>query len=189
MKGVFCLSTSFCAIADGSGKVHVANSTTQIESSTWKETDVDGSSALNGIACTSTTSCVAVDGAGNALKLTIESSGTATAVKHNIDGTTSLTAVTCSGSSTCVAVDKSGNVFVSKNTGETWTKQYELGDKLTSVSCASTSLCATVDTTGNVTAFNPNGGLVPKAKRYAAARLDDRVPRPVLLRKLPLQPD
>ena len=167
MKGVFCLSTSFCAIADSSGKVHVANSTSQIESSTWKETDVDGSSALNGIACTSTTSCVAVDGAGNALKLTIESSGTATAVKHNIDGTTSLTAVTCSGSSACVAVDASGNIFVSKNAGETWSKEYALGDKLTSVSCASTSLCATADTTGNVTVFNPAGGTGTSGESHA----------------------
>ncbi len=167
MKGVFCLSTSFCAIADGSGKVHIANSTTQIESSTWKETDVDGSSALNGIACTATTSCVAVDGAGNALKLTIESSGTATVVKHNIDGTTSLTAVACSGSSTCVAVDASGNIFVSKNAGETWSKEYALGDKLTGVSCASTSLCATADTTGNVTAFNPAGGTGTEGESHA----------------------
>ena len=114
--------------------------------------------ALNGIACTSTTSCVAVDGSGNVLNLKIESSGAATASKHDIDGTTSLTAVTCTGSSICVTVDNAGNVFVSKNGGETWTKEYSLGDKLTSVSCASTSLCATVDTTGNVTAFNPAGG-------------------------------
>ena len=62
MKGVFCLSSSFCAIADSKGRVHIATSTGQIESSSWKETDVDGSTALNGIACTSTTSCVAVDG-------------------------------------------------------------------------------------------------------------------------------
>ena len=158
MKSVFCLSSAFCAIADSKGNVHVATSTSQIESSSWKETDVDGSSALNGIACTATTSCVAVDGSGNALKLTIESSGAATASKHDIDGTTSLTGVACSGSSTCVAVDGAGNVFVSKNSGETWTKEYTLGDKLTSVSCASASLCATVDTAGNVTAFNPAGG-------------------------------
>jgi DNA-binding beta-propeller fold protein YncE len=157
IKGVFCLSSSFCAMADSKGTVHIATSTSQIESSSWKETDVDGSSALNGIACTATTSCVAVDGSGNALKLTIETTGTATASKHDIDGTTSLTGVACSGSATCVAVDSAGNVFVSKNSGETWTKEYTLGDKLTSVSCASTSLCATVDTAGNVTAFDPGG--------------------------------
>ena len=97
MKGVFCLSSSFCAIADGTGSVHVATTTTQIESSSWTSTDVDGASALNGIACTSTTSCVAVDGAGNVLDLTIESSGKATASKHDIDSTNTLTAVTCTG--------------------------------------------------------------------------------------------
>jgi YD repeat-containing protein len=157
IKGVFCLSSSFCAMADSQGKAHIATSTSQIESSTWKETDVDGSTALNGIACTSTTSCVAVDGAGNELNLTIESSGAATASKHDIDGSTSLTAVTCTGSSTCVAVDSAGNIFISKNSGETWTKQYSLGNSLTSVSCASSSLCATVDTKGNVTVFNLTG--------------------------------
>jgi streptogramin lyase len=156
MKGVFCLSSSFCAIADGAGKVHVATSTSQIESSSWKETDVDGSTALNGVACTATTSCVAVDGAGNVLNLAIESSGAATATKHDIDGTNSLTAISCTGSATCVTVDNAGNVFVSTNGGETWTKQDQLSDDLTSVSCASTSLCVTADTTGNVTAFNPS---------------------------------
>jgi streptogramin lyase len=153
MRGVFCLSSSFCAIADGAGSVHVAATTTQIESSSWTSTDVDGTSALNGVACTSTSSCVAVDGAGNVLDLTIESSGKATASKHDIDGTNSLTAVTCTGSSTCVAVDNAGNIFISTNHGESWTKQYSLGDKLTGVSCASTSLCIAVDTTGNTTAF------------------------------------
>jgi streptogramin lyase len=155
MKGVFCLSSSFCAIADSEGRVHVATSTSQIESSSWKETDVNGSTALNGVACTSATSCVAVDGAGNVLNLTIESSGAATASKHNIDGTNSLTAVTCTGSSTCVTVDNAGNVFVSTNGGETWTKQDQLSDKLTSVSCASSTLCVAADTTGNVTALSP----------------------------------
>ena len=156
MKGVFCLSSSFCAIADGAGKVHVATSTSEIESSSWKETDVDGSTALNGVACAATTSCVAVDGAGNVLNLAIESSGAATATKHDIDGTNSLTAITCTGSATCVTVDNAGNVFVSVNGGETWTRQDQLGDDLTSVSCASAFLCVTGDTTGNVTAFNPS---------------------------------
>jgi DNA-binding beta-propeller fold protein YncE len=179
MKGVFCLSSSFCAIADGAGKVHVANSTSQIESSSWTETDVDGTSALNGIGCTSTTSCVAVDGAGNVLSLTIASKGEATASKHNIDGTSSLTAVTCTGSSTCVTVDNAGNVFVSKNSGETWTKQYTLSDKLTSVSCASTTLCATVDTTGNVAAFNPAGGTKTEGEHHSpgpGSTIEYRVP-------------
>lgn len=159
MKGVFCLSTSFCAIADGAGRVHVATSTSQIESSSWKETDVDGSTALNGVACTATTSCVAVDGAGNVVNLTIESSGAAMASKQNIDGTNSLTAVTCTGGSTCVAVDNAGNVFASTNSGETWRKVYSLADKLTSVSCASTTLCVAADTTGDVTTFNPSIGI------------------------------
>jgi YD repeat-containing protein len=155
MKGVFCLSSSFCAIADGVGDVHIADSTSQIESSSWTSTDVDGTTALNGVACTSTTSCVAVDGAGNVINLAISGS-TATATKHDIDGTNDLTAITCTGSSTCVTVDNQGNVFVSTNGGESWTKELTLGDKLTSVSCASASLCVTADTTGNVTAFYPN---------------------------------
>jgi tripartite motif-containing protein 71 len=155
MKGVFCLSSSFCAIADGVGDVHVADSTSQIESSSWTSTDVDGTTALNGVACTSTTSCVAVDGVGNVIKLAISGS-TATASKDDIDGTNDLTAVTCTGSSTCVTVDNQGYVFVSTNGGESWTKELALGDKLTSVSCSSASLCVAVDTTGNVTAFYPN---------------------------------
>ena len=155
MKGVFCLSSSFCAIADGVGDVHIADSTSQIESSSWTSTDVDGTTALSGVACTSTTSCVAVDGAGNVINLVISGS-IATATKHDIDGTNDLTAVTCTGSSTCVTVDNQGNVFVSTNHGETWTKELALGDKLTSVSCSSASLCVAADTTGNVTAFYPN---------------------------------
>ncbi len=156
MKGVSCLSSSFCAIVNGKGDIYVANSTSQIESSSWKETDVDGTTALNGVACTSTSSCVAVDGVGDVLDLTIESSGTASAAKHDIDGSNDLTSVSCA-SSTCVAVDSVGNVFVSENKGETWIKRYSLGDDLTSVSCASTSLCATVDTAGKLTGLNPAG--------------------------------
>ncbi len=156
MKGVFCLSSSFCAIADGVGNVHVATSTTQIESSGWTETKVDGTTALNGIACTSTTSCVAVDGTGNVLNLTISGTGEATATKHNIDSTHSLSAVTCPTSSICVTVDDRGSVFTSTNAGETWTETLQLGETLTSVSCASATLCVTVDSTGHVTSFNPS---------------------------------
>jgi YD repeat-containing protein len=155
MKGVFCLSSSFCAIADGAGSVHIATSTSQIESSSWTSTGVDGTSALNGIACTSTTSCLTIDGSGNVLNLTVASKGEATATKHSIDSTSSLTAITCTTSSTCVTVDNKGNVFVSTNSGETWTEKYVLEDDLTSVSCSSASLCVTVDTTGNVISFNP----------------------------------
>jgi DNA-binding beta-propeller fold protein YncE len=166
MNAVFCLSTSFCAIGDSVGDVHIADSTSQIESSSWTSTDVDGTSALHGVACTSTTSCVVVDGTGNVINLVISGS-TPTASKHDIDGTNDLTAVTCTGSSTCVTVDNAGNVFVSKNGGETWTKEYTLGDKLTSVSCASSSLCATADTAGNVTAFNPAGGTGTEGEYHA----------------------
>jgi hypothetical protein len=155
MNGVFCLSSSFCAIVDSVGDIHVATTTSQIESSSWTVTDVNGTSPLNAVACTSTTSCLAVDGAGNVLNLTIESNGAATVTKQNIDGTNSLTAITCTTGSTCVTVDNAGNVFVSTNNGTNWTKQYTLGDKLTSVSCSSTSLCTTTDTTGNTTTINP----------------------------------
>ncbi len=156
IKSVSCLSNTFCVMADSQGKVHVANSTAQIESSTWKETDVDGTTALNGVACTSTTSCVAVDGAGNVLNLTIETTGKATVSSHNIDGTTNLSAVTCV-STTCSTVDSAGFLFVSKDSGSTWKKWYAFGGSLTSVSCASTTLCVTGNTTGTVTVFNPQG--------------------------------
>jgi RHS repeat-associated protein len=164
MNSAFCLSSSFCAIGDSAGNVHVATTTTQIESSTWTVTSVDGTTALNGVVCTSTTSCVAVDGKGNALNLTIAGNGTATVSKQNIDGTNSLTAIACTTSSTCVTVDNQGNVFVSTNNGTTWTKVYALGDKLTSVSCASGSLCAATDTVGVVTALNPSGGAVQEGE-------------------------
>ncbi len=160
MKSTTCLSSSFCAIADSAGNVHVATTTTQIESSGWTSTNVDGTTALNGVACTSTSSCVAVDGAGNVINLAIAGGGAATATKHNIDSTNSLTAVTCPSSSTCVAVDDHGNIFVSTNAGETWSSQYQPGGKLTSVACASASLCVTADATGHVTTFNPAGGAV-----------------------------
>jgi len=155
MNAVDCISSSFCAVADSKGNVHIADTSAKIkEKAGWKATDVDGTTALHGISCISTTSCLAVDSAGDALDLTIESSGAATVAKDNIDGTTELTAVSCAGSSTCAAVDAVGNVFVSNNKGETWVREHQLADKLTSVSCASTSLCLTADTTGSVTAFD-----------------------------------
>ena len=52
MNGVFCLSSSFCAMVDGAGNLYIGASTTQIESSSWTVTNVDGSNALNGVACT-----------------------------------------------------------------------------------------------------------------------------------------
>jgi len=154
MNGVSCVSSSFCAIVSGVGDVYVADTTSQIESSSWTATDVDGSSALHGVACTSTTSCVAVDGAGNVIDLAI-SGTTVTASKHDIDGTNDLTAIACTGSSTCVAVDSAGSIFVSTNAGTSWSKEYATSTDLMSVSCASNSLCAAVDTTGKVTSFYP----------------------------------
>ena len=156
MSAVDCLSSSFCAVVDSKGNVHIADTATKIKEKTgWKSTDVDGTTALRGISCISTTSCVAVDSVGDVLDLTIESSGVATvASKDDIDGANELTAVSCTGSSTCTAVDAAGNVFVSNNKGETWVREHQFADKLTSVSCASASLCLTADTTGNVTAFD-----------------------------------
>lgn len=155
MKGAFCLSSSFCALADNVGRVHVATTESQVKSSAWTETSVDGTTALNGIACTSTSSCVAVDSAGNVLNLTISGTGAATVSKQDIDATNGLTAVSCVAGLTCVAVDSVGNVFVSANAGGTWKKEYAPGGYLTSVSCASSSLCVTVSTAGNVTSFDP----------------------------------
>jgi IPT/TIG domain len=154
MNGVSCVSSSFCAMVSSVGDVYVADTTTQIESSSWTATDVDGSSALHGVACTSTTSCLAVDGAGNVLKLAI-SEGKATTTKQNIDASNDLTAITCTGGSVCVAVDSAGNIFTTTNGGTSWTKEYTTGTDLTSVSCASTSLCAAADTTGKVTSLVP----------------------------------
>ncbi len=156
MKGVFCLSTSFCAMADSKGRVHVATTAEKIKSSSWTETNVNSGVALNGIACTSTTACVAVDSAGNFLRLTIAGGGEATvASKRGIDDNNELTAVTCTTSSTCVAVDDAGNVFVSDSGGEAWFKHHELGKHLTAVSCSANALCVTTDNTGQVTAFDP----------------------------------
>ena len=155
-NAVFCLSSSFCAIADSAGNVRIATTTSQIESSTWTSTNVDGSSALHGIACTSTTSCTAVDGAGNVLNLTVAGGGSATVSKHNIDGTNNLTAVTCTTGATCVTVDSAGSIFVSTNSGASWTKKFTTSTNLTSVSCSSGTLCVTADTTGKVTAFKPS---------------------------------
>lgn len=157
MNGVSCLSSSFCAMVDSVGDIHVATTKKQIQSSSWTITNVDGTNALNAVACTSTTSCVAVDSAGNVLNLTINGEGNATVAKQNLDGTNSLTAVTCTTASTCVAVDSAGGVFVSTSDGTSWTKQYEYapGDNLTSISCASAYLCTATNTAGNTTTINP----------------------------------
>lgn len=156
MKAVYCLSSSFCAMVDATGSVHIATNTSQIESSSWTATNIDGSNTLNGIACTSTTSCIAVDGVGNVLNITVGATGSVTASKNDIDGANSLIAVACTAGSTCVSVDNQGNVFVSTNGGETWTDQYQLSDALTSVACSSASLCLIANATGTVTAIEPS---------------------------------
>jgi hypothetical protein len=157
MTAVDCFTSSFCAVVDSKGNVHIADTeakVTGLSGSGWKATDIDGTAALHGIACTSRTSCLAIDGAGNVLGLAINNSGTATVAKHDIDGTNDLSAITCTGF-TCATVDGQGNVFVSGNGGASWAKELTTGTDLTSVSCASNALCLTADTTGNVTAFAP----------------------------------
>lgn len=148
-------SSILCVLADSTGKVHVAASTSKIESGTWTETDVDGSTALTGVACLTGTTCLAVDGTGNALQLTIntETGAVSSTKKTDIDGSTALTAISCYGS-VCVAVDSKGNLFVTLSGGNSWSKT-ELGGDLTSVSCATEKLCLTASTSGQITAFNP----------------------------------
>lgn len=153
MNAADCLTSSFCAVVDSQGNVHIANTEAKVkEPAGWKGTDVDGATALHGIACVARTSCVAVDGTGDVLDLAINSSGEASASRDDIDGANSLSAITCMGF-TCATVDKQGNVFVSANGGAGWTQELATGTDLTSVSCASSALCVTADTTGNVAAF------------------------------------
>jgi Zn-dependent metalloprotease len=154
MNAVDCLSSSFCAVVDAVGHVHIATTAAKIkETAGWKSTDIDGTSPLHGIACASTTSCVAIDETGNVFELTINSSGEATAVTEDIDGTNKLTAVTCTEGITCVAVDSIGNVFVSDTSGETWQNEQALGTDLTSVSCSANTLCVATNTKGEAAAF------------------------------------
>jgi DNA-binding beta-propeller fold protein YncE len=180
MNAVDCISSSFCAVADSTGHVHVANSEGNIKNSTgWKSTDVEGSTSLNGIACASTTSCIAIDDSGNILNLTINGSGEATATKQDIDGSNHLTAVSCVAASICAAVDTSGNVFVSKNAGATWAKEFSFGDKLTSVSCPSASLCLATDTTGSTASFTPGATTITEGEVRApqpGSTIEYRVP-------------
>jgi Zn-dependent metalloprotease len=156
MKGVSCLSASFCAVVDGSGNVRVATTEARVKEATgYAATNVNGAKALTGIACSSTTSCLAIDGGKEVLKLTIaQPAGTATVSKVALPGAGELTSVTCMGT-TCVAVDASGGVFTSTNSGTSWAKRHEAGDKLKSVSCASATLCTTVNTSGDVAMFKP----------------------------------
>jgi hypothetical protein len=157
VNSVSCLSSSFCAAVNTAGTIYIANTETHItEASGWKSTSIDTSGTLHGVACTSTSSCVAVDGAGNVVNVALSGEGTATTSSQDIDGANELTAVTCA-STTCAAVDSQGNIFVSTNSGTSWSEQYlVVGSKLTSVSCASTALCVAVDASGNATMFDPD---------------------------------
>jgi hypothetical protein len=153
MNAVDCLASSFCAVVDSNGNVHIATTEAKIKEVVgWTATDIDGTTALDGIACIAKTSCLAIDGTGNVLNLTINASGEATVSRDDIDATNSLTAITCTGF-TCATVDKQGKVFVSANGGAGWTQELATGMDLTSVSCASSALCVTADTSGDITAF------------------------------------
>jgi streptogramin lyase len=179
VNGIQCRSTAWCVAVENNGYVRVATSASQVESSSWTSTDIDGSTALNGIACASSgTPCVAVDSNGNVLNLSISGTGAVTVSKNDIDGTTSLASVSCIDTLTCATVDSAGNVFTSQNRGETWVKRYVPGGKLTSVSCASASLCATADTTGKVTMVNPGGPGVEAAQQapQPGSTIEYRVP-------------
>ncbi|HXA53442.1 MAG TPA: collagen-like protein [Solirubrobacteraceae bacterium] len=156
ITAVDCFTSSFCAVVDNTGNVHVADTAGKIdETAGWKSTDVDTFLPLHGIACSSTTFCVAVDGEGHVLDLTINGSGQAAVSKEDLDGTNDLTAVTCTISLVCVAVDNQGNVFMSPDGGREWGKEYALGKDFTGVSCSSRELCVATDTEGEVTAFAP----------------------------------
>lgn len=155
MTGVSCLSSSFCAVVDDSGNLHVAVTEEDIEDEEgWVSTDVDGTTALRGVACSSTASCVAVDGSDRVIGLTIGSEGEATPSPQPVAGAGSLTAVSCVGA-TCAAAGEGGEVFASTDGGANWTQRYGEGSPFTGVSCASASLCAAVARGGEVTAFNP----------------------------------
>jgi Putative Ig domain len=161
MKDVSCLSSSFCAVVDDSGNVHVATTEQGIkEAAGWTPTNVNGTTALRGIACSSTVSCVAVDGSGKVLKLTVGAAGEATATTQAIDGAKELTAVSCT-SSTCAVADGNGSLFSSTNAGADWTIRYGGGAAFTSVSCSSASLCAGATMSGNVTTFDPSAIVAP----------------------------
>ena len=156
MRDVSCLSTSFCAVVDGTGNVHVATTEKRVkEAPGWTATNVNGATALDAIACSSTTSCLAVDGSDEVLKLTIKQpSGEAEVARQALDGAAELTEVTCTGSD-CVAVDDEGGVFASADAGASWAKRFAAAGEITSVSCASAALCASVDTSGDVAMFDP----------------------------------
>lgn len=155
MKGVSCLSSSFCAVVDDSGHVHVANTEAKVkEEAGWTATDVDGTTPLLGIVCTSTTSCLAVDGTDEVLSLTINGSGEASVTRHAVERAGGLTAVSCSGSD-CAAADAVGQVFGSENAGASWRATHGVGETVEGMSCASASICAAITDSGYTAGFNP----------------------------------
>jgi Zn-dependent metalloprotease len=155
MKGVSCLSASFCAVVDGTGNIHVAVTEKGVkEAPGWKATNIDGTTALKGVACSSTTSCLAVDGSGEVLNLTIAAGGEASVSKQKLEGASELTSVTCTGL-ICVAIDQGGYAYTSTNGGTSWKKSHGLGGGVRSVSCISATLCAAVNNGGEAVAFNP----------------------------------
>ncbi len=161
MKDVSCLSSSFCAVVDDSGNVHVATTEQGVkEVAGWTSINVNGTTALRGVACSSIASCIAVDGSGEVLSLTIGSNGEATASRQVIDDAKELVAVSCMGA-TCATVDGKGAIFSSTDAGADWTRRYGGGAPFTSVSCASASLCAAAMTSGNITTFDPSAIVAP----------------------------
>lgn len=155
MKDASCLSTSFCAVVDATGSVHVAVTEKGVkEAAGWTATKVDGETALKAIDCSSTSSCTAVDGSDEVLNLTIEAGGKAKVKKQALAGAGGLTELDCAGSN-CVVVDDDGAVFASKDSGATWEKRFATSGEPTGVSCASAVLCTSVDTSGDVAMFDP----------------------------------
>jgi hypothetical protein len=163
MKGASCLSSSFCAVVDDSGHVHIATTEEHIKEFGgvgWTVTDVDGTTPLRDIACSSTSACVAVNGSDELLSLAVGPSGEATASGKDLEGAGELIAVACT-AQTCAAIDDNGAVFASTNGGVDWSMRYGGGSGLTSASCASASLCAAVTKTGDATTFNPANTSAP----------------------------
>jgi hypothetical protein len=155
MKGVSCLSPSFCAVVDGSGFVHVATTEGGVkEGAGWKATDVNGGKALEDVACTSTSACIAVDGSDELLALAIAPDGAATATRLPVAGAGRLVALSCAGL-TCAAADVDGAIFGSTDGGATWTMRFGGGPEVKGVSCASATLCAGATSAGTVRAFDP----------------------------------
>ena len=151
IKAVSCVpneTQQFCAMGDSSGNVHIATTTAQIESGTWKETNVD-TVGIVGISCVSSIRCTAIDSAGNALKMKIVEEGVPKVTVVKFDEANTLTGITCTGS-ICVAVDNKGNVFTGANWGETWSLSKTVPSGLTSVSCESSGHCFATDTAGDV---------------------------------------